>query len=63
MLTLPYSYNWQKLKNKMNEKRSHEYQNIDPEYVTGQIIVVFWNFFWGDFVVWFLKRLENINMP
>ena len=23
--------------NKINEKRSQEYQNIDPEYVTGQI--------------------------
>ena len=23
--------------NKMNEKRSHEYQSMDPEYVTGQI--------------------------
>ena len=22
---------------KMNEKRSHEYQSMDPEYVTGQI--------------------------
>ena len=26
MLTLPYSYNWQKFNNKMNEKRSQEYQ-------------------------------------
>ena len=24
-------------KNKMNEKRSYEYQSMDPEYVTGQI--------------------------
>ena len=24
-------------KSKMNEKRSHEYQSMDPEYVTGQI--------------------------
>ena len=23
--------------NKMNEKRSQEYQNMDPEYVSGQI--------------------------
>ena len=37
MLTLPYSYNWQKCNNKMNEKRSQEYQSMDPEYVTGQI--------------------------
>ena len=35
--TLPYSYNWQKFNNKMNEKRSQEYQSMDPEYVTGQI--------------------------
>ena len=32
MLTLPYSYNWEKLSNKINEKRSQEYQSIDPEY-------------------------------
>ena len=38
MLTLPYSYNWQKFNNKMNEKRSQEYQSMGPEYVvTGQI--------------------------
>ena len=37
MLTFPYSYNWQKFNNKMNEKRSQEYQSMDPEYVTGQI--------------------------
>ena len=37
MLTLPCSYNWQKFNNKMNEKRSQEYQSIGPEYVvTGQ---------------------------
>ena len=39
MLTLPYSYNWQKFNNKMNEKRSQEYQPMDPEYVTAQIVV------------------------
>ena len=33
---------------KMNEKRSQEYQSMDPEYV---IIVVFWSFFCDDFVV------------
>ena len=37
MLTLPYSYNWLKFNNKMNKKRSQEYQSMDPEYVTGQI--------------------------
>ena len=26
-----------KVNNKMNEKRSHGYQSMDPEYVTGQI--------------------------
>ena len=31
MLTLPYSYNWQKFNNKMNEKRRQEYQSMDPE--------------------------------
>ena len=38
MLTLRYSYNWQKFNNKMIEKRSQEYQSIGPEHVeTGQI--------------------------
>ena len=37
MLTLPYPYNWQKSNNKMNEKKSQEYQSMDPEYVTGKI--------------------------
>ena len=35
MLTVPYSYNWQKFNNKTNEKRSQEYESMDPEYVTG----------------------------
>ena len=58
MLTVSYSCNWQKFKNKMNEKWSQEYQSMDPEYVTRQIIV-FWSFFWDDFIVWFKYRLEN----
>ena len=37
MLTFPYSYNWQKFNNKMNEKRSQEYQSMNPEYGTGKI--------------------------
>ena len=37
MLTFPYSYNWQKFNNKMNERRSQEYQSMNPEHVTGQI--------------------------
>ena len=36
MLTLLYSYNWQKF-NKINEKRSQEYQSMGPECVTRQI--------------------------
>ena len=36
MLTLPYSYNWQKFDSKMNEERSQEYQSMDPEYLTGK---------------------------
>ena len=38
MLTLPYSYNWEKFNNKMNEKSSQEYQSMEPEYVTRKII-------------------------
>ena len=38
MLTFPYSYNQTNVNNnKMNEKRSQEYQSMDPQYVTGQI--------------------------
>ena len=37
MLTIPYSYNWQKFNNKMNEKGSQEYQSMDSENVTWQI--------------------------
>ena len=37
MLTLPYSDNLQNFNNKMNEKRSQEYQSVDSEYVTWQI--------------------------
>ena len=36
MLNLPYSNSWQKF-NKINEKRSQEYQGMGPEYVTWQI--------------------------
>ena len=37
MLTIPCSYNWPNVNNKMNEKRNQEYQSMDLEYVTGQI--------------------------
>ena len=36
-VNLSYSYNWQKLNNKMNEKRNQEHQSMDSEYVTGEI--------------------------
>ena len=38
MLTQRYSHSSQKFNNKTNEKRSQEYQRMNPEYVTGQII-------------------------
>ena len=34
----------EKFNNKTNEK-SQKYQSMDPEYVTWQMIVVFWSFF------------------
>ena len=37
MLAVPYSYNWEKFNNKMNEKRSQQYQSMGPEYITGEI--------------------------
>ena len=36
MLTLPYSSNFQKFNNKMNEKKP-AVSEYDPEYVTGHI--------------------------
>ena len=63
MLTFPYSYNWQKFNKKMNKKRIQEYQSMNPEYMyLGKLIIVFWSFFWDNFVVWFLHRLNNPNM-
>ena len=46
--TLLDLYNWQKF-NKVNGKSSYGYQSMDPEYVTGKLIVVFWRFFLDDF--------------
>ena len=40
MLTLPYSYNWQKFDNKTNEKRSQEYQMQALNMQLGKLIVV-----------------------
>ena len=37
MLTILFSYNWQKFNNKMNKNIKREYENVDPEYVTWQI--------------------------
>ena len=42
----------------MNEKRNQEYQSMDPEYVTGQI-VVFWSFFWDDFFLIFAPSQKS----
>ena len=43
-----------KVNNKMNEKISQVYQSM------GKLMVVFWSFFWDDFVIWFLYHLKNI---
>ena len=51
------SYNWQKFNNKMNEKRSQEYQSMGPgkcdcnEYGTGQINSHIPELLLDDFVV------------
>ena len=51
MLALPYSYKWQKLNSKMNEKvaRSIKVRTLNMEL--GKLIVVFSSFFEADFVV------------
>ena len=36
---------------KLNEKRCQEYQSMDPEYVTGELMVIFWSFFSDNLVV------------
>ena len=46
----------------MNEKINQEYQSMDPEYVTGQINTRILELLLRLFTVWFLHRLENINM-
>ena len=46
----------------MNEKRSQEYQSMDPEYVTEQINSHILELLLDDFVVWFFHCLENLNM-
>ena len=51
-----------KVNNKMNEKRSQEYQSMDTEYITGQINSRFSVFFWEDFVIWFMHRLKNLDL-
>ena len=43
ILILPSSYKCQKF-NKMNEKRSLEYQSVGAEYATGKIIVLLSSF-------------------
>ena len=63
MLKFPYSDNFQKLKTtKWMKKRSHEYQSMDPEYLTEQINSRILELLWDDFVIWFLHRLRNLNM-
>ena len=62
MLALPYSYKWQKLNSKMNEKVARSIKVRTRNMELGKLIVVFSNFFEADFVVWFLDRIENFNM-
>ena len=62
MLALPFSHNWQKSNNKVNEKRSQEYQNVDPGYITGQINIPILELFWDNFVVWLIGRVKNFKM-
>ena len=51
ILTVPYSYSWQKFNNKMNEKRSQKYQSMDPECVTMQINSLILELFLDDFAL------------
>ena len=46
-----YSYNWQKLNKKMNEKRNQKYQSMDREYITWQINCRILKIFWDNFVL------------
>ena len=57
------TYNWQKFNNKMNEKKKlgvSEYGH--PGYVTRQINSRLLDLLLSDIIVWFLHRLENLNM-
>ena len=62
MLTCPCSYNWQKFNNKMNEKRSQDYQSMGPEYVTRQINSRILELLLRRFYcLIFAYRLKNLN--
>ena len=60
ILTLPNSYKCQKF-NKMNEKRSLEYQSVGAEYATGKIIVLLSSFSWDDFTIWFCWGAAEVS--
>ena len=62
MLPLPYSYKWQKLNTKMNEKVVRGIKVWILNMELGKLIVAFSSFFWADFVIWFLDRIENLKM-
>ena len=52
MLTLPSLFiQLANVNNKMNEKRSQEYQSMDLEYITGKINSHILDFFGNDFVI------------
>ena len=48
MLTFAYSYDWQKLNNKMNKKGSQEYLVWSLNMWLDKLIVIFWSFFWDN---------------
>ena len=63
MLTFPYSCNWQKLaKAKWMKKEAMSIRVWTLNMQLGKLIVVFYSFFWDDFIVWILHRLKNLNL-
>ena len=51
-------WTFQKFNNKINEKRIQKHQSMIPNMSMGKLIVVFWSFFWNNFVIRFCIVLK-----
>ena len=61
MLTFPYSYNWQKLTTKWMKKEARSIRVWTLNMQLGKLIVVFWSYFWDNFVVFAFLLSTSID--